>query len=131
MPIDVRPREATFESFANHLSSVQVRWRGRTDLRALQLAQQLRAAAAPVLAARLPWKQVLFDGWLILKIPIDFLRRTLLVKRQLLTNFSFSNLVPLGTPGAGSDGLWRTRALVVERLLITTPCVPPQARTPL
>lgn len=121
MMIDVRPREG-FESFANHLSTVQVRWRGSPESRALDLAQALKAAAAPVLAARLPWKRILFDGFVMLRTPMAVLRHALLVKRQLLTNHSFSNLLALG-PRAP----WRTSRLVVQRLLITTPCTPPQA----
>ena len=124
MPIDVRPREG-FESFANHLSTLQLRWRGGA-VRPVELAQQLHRAAAPLLAARLPWKRILFDAFLILATPLKVLRKALLVKRRLLTNYSFSNLVPLGTPGAGPDGRWRTRTLVIDRLLITTPCTPPQ-----
>jgi hypothetical protein len=124
MPIDVRPREG-FESFANHLSTIQLRWRAEAG--PIALAQRLQRAAAPVLAARLPWKRIVFDAFLILATPMAVLRRTLLVKRQLLTNYSFSNLVPLGTPGAGPDGRWRSSTMVIERLLITTPCTPPQA----
>ncbi len=126
MPIDVRPREG-FESFANHLSTIQLRWSSGGEHRPLALAKHLQRAAAPVLAARLPWKRIVFDAFLILATPMAVLRKTLLVKRQLLTNYSFSNLVPLGTPGAGPDGRWRTSTLVIERLLITTPCTPPQA----
>jgi hypothetical protein len=125
MPIDVRPREG-FESFANHLSTLQLRWRGR-EARPIELARELQRAAAPLLAARLPWKRILFDGFMMLATPMALLRKTLLVKRQLLTNYSFSNLVPLGTPGAAADGRWRTGSIVIERLLITTPCTPPQA----
>jgi len=124
LPIDVRPREG-FESFANHLSSMQLRWRPMPTV--LALAQALRDAAAPILAARLPWKRTLFDAWLVRLSPMALLRKTLLVKRQLLTNFSFSNLVPLGIPGADADGKWHTNSLVIDRLLITTPCTPPQA----
>lgn len=124
LPIDVRPREG-FESFANHLSSMQLRWRPRSSV--LALAQALKAAAVPLLAARLPWKRTLFDAWLVRLSPMALLRKTLLVKRQLLTNFSFSNLVPLGTPGASADGRWQTSAIVIDRVLITTPCTPPQA----
>ena len=69
MPIDVRPREG-FESFANHLSSLQVRWDGRGDEGPLALARPLEAAAAPVLAARLPWRRILFDRLLVLATPL-------------------------------------------------------------
>ncbi len=123
MPIDVRPRDG-FESFANHLSTMQLRWQGASPL---ELARALNAAAAPLLAARLPWKRSLFDAFVILATPLKLLRKTLLVKRQLLTNYSFSNLVPLGTPGADLDGRWRTASLEIDKLLITTPCTPPQA----
>lgn len=121
MMIDVRPREG-FESFANHLSTVQLRWWARPGVTALDLAQELRAAAAPVLAARLPWKRILFDGLLMRLTPIGVLRKTLFVKRQLLTNYSFSNLIPLSPAEP-----WKTAGLTVEKLLITTPCTPPQA----
>ena len=79
-----------------------------------------------MLAARLPWKRVLFDGWLTLKTPLKLLRYSLFEKRQLLTNYSFSNLIALGTPGAAPDGKWRSASAAFERLLITTPCTPPQ-----
>ena len=126
MPIDVRPRDG-FESFANHLSSLQLRWKGRPDVQALGLAQELHRTGAPRLAARLPWKRVRFDGWLLRVTPLRLLRRTLLVTRQLLTSYSFSNLVPLGTPGAQADGRWHSAKVVFEQVLITTPCTPPQA----
>jgi hypothetical protein len=127
MPIDLRPRDRAFDSFANHLSSIQLRWRGRPGARPLELAQQLHAAAEPMLAARLPWLRAVFDGWLMRLSPIQVLRRALLDRRKLLTNYSFSNLIPLGVPGATGDLRWHFGDAVVERLLITTPCTPPQA----
>ncbi len=119
MPIDLRPRDG-FESFANHLSSLQVRWR-MTD-RPVDLARALQQAAAPVLAARLPWLRVLFDGWMLRVTPLKVLRQSLLVQQRLLTNHSFSNLIPLGTARR-----WTARGVEFGRVLITTPCTPPQA----
>lgn len=58
----------------------------------------------------------------MLATPNRVLRRALLEKRRLLTNYSFSNLIPLG-----SATRWRTRTLEIDRVLITTPCTPPQA----
>ncbi|MFT3837587.1 MAG: hypothetical protein QM723_11380 [Myxococcaceae bacterium] len=127
MPIDVRPRDRAFDSFANHLSSIQLRWRGRTDANPLSLARELHAAAEPMLAARLPWLRAPFDGLLMRLSPIHVLRKALLDTRKLLTNYSFSNLIPLGVPGAQADQRWHFGEAVVERLLITTPCTPPQA----
>jgi hypothetical protein len=127
MPVDVRPRDSAFESFANHLSSVQVRWRGTPDAQPLALARELRDAAKRQHDAGLPRRRVRFDGALVAATRVDVLRRELLDRRRLVTSCSFSNLVPLGTPGAGADGRWRFGDAVVERLLITTPCTPPQA----
>lgn len=126
MPVDVRPRDGGFESFANHLSSVQVRWRGTPDAQPLALARELREATTRQLDAGLPRRRVRFDGALVAATRVDVLRRELLDRRRLVTSYSFSNLVPLGTPGAGADGRWRFGDAVVERLLITTPCTPPQ-----
>ncbi len=127
MPLDVRPRAGHFESFANHLSSIQVRWKGGPDARPLELARAIHQASSPLLRARLPFRRVRFDGGLVQATRIDVLRRALLDRRRLLTNYSFSNLIPLGTPGAGEDHRWHFGAATVERLLITTPCTPPQA----
>lgn len=127
MPVDVRPRDGAFESFANHLSSVQVRWVGTRDAQPLALARALRDAASPQVRAGLPRRRVRFEGALVAATRLDVLRRELLDRRRLVTSYSFSNLAPLGTPGAGDDGRWRFGDAVVERLLITTPCTPPQA----
>lgn len=125
-PIDVRPREH-FRSFANHLSNLQLRWSADASRSALDHARAINAATTKQVAARLPWLRVLFDGLMARLTPLSVLRRALLDERRLVTNFSFSNLLPLGTPGADASGRWRTSRCQVDRLRITTPCVPPQA----
>lgn len=125
-PIDVRPR-AGFRSFANHLSNLQLRWRADVTRSVLDHARHVHAQSARQLARRWPWVRVLFDGLIAKVTPLPVLRRALLDERRLVTNFSFSNLLPLGTPGADATGRWRTPRCLVERLRITTPCVPPQA----
>lgn len=124
-PIDVRPREG-FRSFANHLSNLQLRW--RSDQRAaLEHAHHVRQHSARQLRARAPWRRVLFDAFIASSTPLPTLQRALLDDRRLVTTFSFSNLLPLGVPGADETGHWRTARCTVERVRITTPCVPPQA----
>ncbi|MDP3237709.1 MAG: hypothetical protein Q8N26_33280 [Myxococcales bacterium] len=125
-PIDVRPREH-FRSFANHLSNLQLRWTADATRSVLDQARVINAATTTQLSARLPWLRVLFDGLMARLTPLSVLQRALLDQRRLVTNFSFSNLLPLGTPGADASGRWRTTRCQVERLRITTPCVPPQA----
>lgn len=125
-PIDVRPREG-FRSFANHLSNLQVRWREHPRADALACAQQVHLESARQLRRRDPWRRVLFDSFVATRTPLEVLARALLDERRLVTNFSFSNLLPLGVPGADATGFWRAGSCVVERLRITTPCVPPQA----
>ncbi len=121
-PVDARPRTG-FTSFANHLSNVQLRWRSNPATTVLEFARHVQQATQPVFAARLPWVKVPFDDLLGRLAPLESMRRAVFVQRRLLTNFSFSNLLPLGTPG----GPWRTETMALERLRITTPCVPPQA----
>lgn len=124
-PIDVRPREG-FRSFANHLSNLQMRWRA-DESDALDCAKQVHVSCARPLRRRAPWRRVLFDSLVATLTPVRVLQRALLDERRLVTNFSFSNLLPLGVPGADDRGVWRTPSCVVENLRITTPCVPPQA----
>lgn len=126
MPVDIRPRTG-FVSFANHLSNLQVRFRADPSVAPLEHAKALAASVAVHRNARTPWKRVLFDAMLTKLAPLSTLQRALLDERPLLTNFSFSNLLPLGVPGGDSSGTWSTSRLRVERLRITTPCVPPQA----
>lgn len=120
-PVDARPRTG-FTSFANHLSNVQLRWTADPSTTALEFAQHVQRSTQPVFAQRLPWVKVPFDDLLGRINPLEAMRRAV-DRRQLLTNFSFSNLLPLGTPG----GPWRTETMALERLRITTPCVAPQA----
>ena len=125
-PIDVRPREH-FRSFANHLSNLQLRWTADATRSVLDQARVIHAATTTQVTARLPWLRVLFDGLMAHLTPLPVLQRALLDQRRLVTNVSFSNLLPLGTPGADASGRWRTSRCQLERLRITTPCVPPQA----
>jgi hypothetical protein len=125
-PIDVRPREH-FRSFANHLSNLQLRWTADATRSVLDHARAINAAVTKQVSARLPWLRVPFDGLVARLTPLAVLQRALLDRRRLVTNFSFSNLLPLGTPGADASGRWRTTRCQVDRLRITTPCVPPQA----
>ncbi len=125
-PIDARPREG-FDSFANHLTNLQLRWRTDANTTPLEYAQHVHREAAKHLEAKWPWLRVLFDAFVGQVTPLPTMRHALLDQRRLVTNVSFSNLLPLGTPDADESGRWSTRNCTVERLRITTPCVPPQA----
>lgn len=122
LPVDARPRTG-FRSFANHLTSLQLRWTANPSTSALEFARHVHLEAARQTRARLPWVRVPFDAFIGRVTPLSAMRNAVHVERRLLTNFSFSNLLPLGTPG----GPWATERLRVERLRITTPCLPPQA----
>jgi hypothetical protein len=93
----------------------------------LERAKTLHALVARQFRSKAPWNRLAFDGWLASATPLSTLRRTLLEKRRLLTNFSFSNLLALGVPGGGEERRWSTSQCRVTRLRITLPCVPPQA----
>ncbi|MBM4778550.1 MAG: hypothetical protein GQE15_12680 [Archangiaceae bacterium] len=125
-PIDARPREG-FDSFANHLTNLQLRWRTDAASTPLDYAHHVHREAAKHLDAKWPWLRVLFDAFVGQVTPLPTMQRALLDQRRLVTNVSFSNLLPLGTPDADATGRWSTRHCTVERLRITTPCVPPQA----
>lgn len=125
-PIDARPREG-FDSFANHLTNLQLRWRTDANTTPLDYAHHVHREAAKHLEAKWPWLRVLFDAFVGQVTPLPAMQRALLDQRRLVTNVSFSNLLPLGTPDADASGRWSTRHCTVERLRITTPCVPPQA----
>lgn len=125
-PIDARPREG-FDSFANHLTNLQLRWRTDASTTPLDYARHVHLEAAKHLDAKWPWLRVLFDAFVGQVTPLPAMKRALLDQRRLVTNVSFSNLLPLGTPDADETGRWSTRHCTVERLRITTPCVPPQA----
>lgn len=125
-PIDARPREG-FDSFANHLTNLQLRWRTDATTTPLEYAHHVHREAAKHLDAKWPWLRVLFDAFVGQVTPLPTMQRALLDQRRLVTNVSFSNLLPLGTPDADESGRWRTRHCTVDRLRITTPCVPPQA----
>jgi hypothetical protein len=126
LPVDVRPRDRAFDSFANHLSSVLLRCDLARPPLLLELARDLTSQSARQLAARLPWKRLLFETFAGRLMSVHTLRKLVFEKRNLFACYSFSNLLPLGVPGAGEDGRWRGQGFEVEALEVTTPCTPPQ-----
>lgn len=125
MPVDVRP--PGFVSFSNHLSNLQVRFTAQPSISALEQTKTLARTLAPHRASKTAFVRVAFDDWVSRFVPLETMRKAVLDDRALLTCFSFSNLLPLGVPGGDETGTWRTSRCHVERLRITTPCVPPQA----
>lgn len=126
LPVDVRPRDRTFDSFANHLSSVLLRCDLSRPPALLDLARDLSRQSARQQAVRLPWKRLLFETFAGRLLSVHALRKLVFEKRNLFACYSFSNLLPLGIPGAGADGRWSGHGFEVESLEVTTPCTPPQ-----
>ena len=126
LPVDVRPRDRPFESFANHLSNVLVSCDLARPPPLLDLAQAMGRQAARQLARRMPLKKLLFEAAVAKRVRVDVMRRLVFEKRALFASLSFSNLSSLALPGAGADGRWRGAGFQVGSLRVTTPCLPPQ-----
>ncbi len=126
MPVDLRPRDGTFESFANHLGSVQLVCDLARPSKLVELAAALARQSARQLARRLPFKRLLFEVAAARLMRVASMRRLVFETRNLFACYSFSNLIPLGVPGAGPDGRWRGQGFEVDGLRVTTPCTPPQ-----
>jgi hypothetical protein len=126
LPMDTRPRERPFESFANHLSSVLLSCDLRRPPAVLELAASFGRQAATQTSRRTPLKKLLFEAAVAGRVSVDAMRRLVFEKRALIASLSFSNLAALEAPGAGEGGLWRGAGFTVESLRVTTPCLPPQ-----
>ncbi|MHB8874100.1 MAG: WS/DGAT/MGAT family O-acyltransferase [Myxococcaceae bacterium] len=126
LPVDVRPRDRAFDSFANHLSALLLRFDLARPPPLLELAAKVASQSARQLASRLPLKRLLFETAAATLMPVGAMRRLVFQKRALFACYSFSNLIGLGVPGAGADGRWRGQGFEVDSLRVTTPCTPPQ-----
>lgn len=126
LPVDVRPRDGTFASFANHLSSVVVTADLARPAPPLELAASIASQVASQVARRLPLKKLLYEAAVASRLRLGAMRRLVFDGTALPTSLSFSNLLPLGIPGAGEDGRWRGQGFDIDSLRITTPCLPRQ-----
>ncbi len=115
---ETRPRDGSFDSFANHLASFVVDLplhRGWPLERLLHSIQdQMRSRAS----RNLHLKRYVFERAAGLLLPVGALRKAVLQPATVPTNLNFSNLIPLPFPLLeGQD--WRG-----ERWRITTPVTP-------
>lgn len=121
VPVDVRPPRQVFESFANHLSSYQVTLLLGDLPPPLALAKEVSRQIAAQRARAVPQTKLLVEAFVVSRLRLGTMRRFVLDAPRLLANYSFSNLISLG----GSE-TWRGQGFEVERLRVTTPCLPPQ-----
>ncbi len=115
---ETRPRDGSFQSFANHLASFVVdlplhrSWSLERLLQSLQEQMVFRAGR------RLHLKRYVFERAVGLVLPLGVLRKAVLEPATVPVNLNFSNLIPLPFPLLeGPD--W-----CGERWRITTPVTP-------
>ena len=116
--METRPRDGSFISFANHLSTLDVEADlGRVDDLAT-LARTFQEQVDAQRRARTPIKRLLCERQLVLALPLEVLQRIVFQSERPSYAVNFSNLIALELPTLAGDG-WR-----VEQILITTPVTP-------
>ena len=120
IPADIRPRNWSLESFANHLSSflVDLDLRRYGDPLALlgSVHEQIRKQAS----RRAPLKKVLAEIAVAKMVSLARVRKAVFAPQRTILNFPFSNLVSLSPPD-GEDRFFTSR-WSAEQLRIMTPC---------
>ncbi len=115
---ETRPRDGSFQSFANHLASFVVDLPLHRGLPLAQLCRDLHAQMVFRAKHRLQFKRYIFERAMGLILPVGVLRQAVLQPTTVPVNLNFSNLIPLPfTPLEGPG--W-----CAERCRITTPVTP-------
>lgn len=121
LAVETRPRDGSFVSFANHLTSVDVALPlDRLD-DPVAMARSIQAQVDRARRANQPIKRLLAERSLVLRMPLQEMQRIIFEGKRISYNLGFSNLIALEFPtlGPGGEGGWR-----VEQVLITTPIAP-------
>jgi len=115
---ETRPRDGSYDSFANHLASLIVDLPLHRDLPILDQLRRVHGQAKFRGRHKLHLKRHLFERAIGLAIPLGWLRKALLEPEPVPVNLNFSNLIPLTFPDLGGQR-WRC-----PRVHITTPVSP-------
>ena len=118
MVMETRPRDGSFRSFANHLSTLEAVF----DLREKQsIPEMARSVQKQVVEQRdndIPFKRLLAEQSLLQRLPMDMLHSYIFKSKRAKSNLNFSNLIGLKIPDLKGES-WS-----VDEILITTPITP-------
>jgi hypothetical protein len=121
LAVETRPRDGSFVSFANHLSSIDVILPlDRLDDPAL-MARAIQAQVDRARRANQPFKRLVAERALVGGMQLSRMQRMIFEGTRVSYNLGFSSLIALDFPtlGPGKDGGW-----LVDEVLITTPVAP-------
>ena len=116
--MDTRPRDRSFESFANHLATLEAELPLQRELDPAEAVRSIQAQVVRQLARRRPIKRLLCERALVAGMPMDKLHRLVFEAKRPAHNLNFSNLIPLDFPVL-AGARW-----TVDEVLITTPVTP-------
>lgn len=118
LAVETRPRDGSFVSFANHLTSVDVVLPLDRIEDPVAMARSIQAQVDRARRANQPIKRLLAERSLVLRMPLREMQRIIFEGKRISYNLGFSNLIALEFPTLSGQG-WR-----VEEVLITTPIAP-------
>ena len=118
LAMETRPRDGSFVSFANHLTSIDVTLPLDRMDDPVMMARAVQAQVDRARRAHQPFKRLLAERALVSGMPLAQMHRIIFEGTRVSYNLGFSNLIGLDFPTLGGDG-WR-----VEEVLVTTPVAP-------
>ncbi len=118
MPMETRPRDGSFRSFANHLATLEVQLELGKEAPTEELARSVHQQILKQRDSQLPIKRLLIEQKLVEGLAMDQLKSHVFGKRNAPDNVNFSNLIPLKIPTLEGEG-WK-----IDEILITTPITP-------
>jgi hypothetical protein len=115
---ETRPRDGSFQSFANHLASFVVDLPLHREWPIIRYLQHMHGQISFAARHQLQLKRFIFERAMALKLPVGLLRKAVLEPSTVPINLNFSNLISLPFPRLEGPG-W-----VGTRWRITTPVTP-------
>ena len=118
MVMETRPRDGTFQSFANHFATLEAELQLERELDPREAIRSIHAQVKRQLERRRPIKRLLCERAIVAALPLGKMRQLVFESRRPAHNLNLSNLIPLDFPALGG-ATW-----TVDEVLITTPVTP-------
>jgi NRPS condensation-like uncharacterized protein len=120
IPIDMRPRPWTLQSFANHLSSFLVDVNLRRMPTVMDIVAAIRRQVQRQATRLAPRKKVISEIAVARTTTLEQVHKAVYRPQRTMLNFPFSNLIPISPAQHG--GRYVTRNWQGEGLRVMTPC---------
>ncbi|MBU47161.1 MAG: hypothetical protein CL920_00505 [Deltaproteobacteria bacterium] len=118
LPMEMRPRDGSCRSFANHIGTLEVILPLHKMDSLAQMVPEIQRQVKEKRANEQVKKRLLCEHQLVSILPMDALRKIVFQSKKAMHNFSLSNLISLPFPTMEGPG-WK-----VDEVLITTPITP-------